>query len=45
METKQEPLRRGLGRIKQHRIRWKHVLEENDDGVKCCIERPRKEST
>ena len=45
VETKQEPPRRGLDRRKHHRIRWKHVLEENDDGAKCWIGRSRKEST
>lgn len=44
VETKQEQLRRGVDREKHHRIRWKHVLEEDEKDVKCCKERSRKEN-
>ena len=44
VETKWEELRRGVDRVKHHRIRWKHVLKENEECVKCCKERSKKES-
>lgn len=44
VEMKQEQQRRGVGRVKHLRRRWKRALEQSDDYVKLCIERSRRES-
>ena len=44
VEMKQEQQRRGVGRVKHLRRKWKRALEQSDDYVKLCIERSRRES-
>lgn len=44
VEMKQEQQRRGVGRVKHLRRRWKRALEQSDDYIKLCIERSRRES-
>ena len=44
VEMKQEQQRRGVGRVKHLRRRWKRALEQSDYYVKLCIERSRRES-
>lgn len=44
-EAEQEQPRRGVDRVKHHRIRWQHLLEENDDSAECHLELPREGST
>lgn len=44
VEMKQEQQRRGVGRVKHLRRRWKRALEQSDDYIKLCIERSRRKS-